>query len=286
MKVWSNVAAARVVVVVSVLETSLPLAAQVKVGGQTIEDRLLKVSKTLNEQAQIHRAAAEVLRGLQAESQQADAEFVNKRKALVEIKQAFEEEEEQDKSADVLATRELAEVARKKSREARDKVVERLKQQPDYEADYQAATKAHTDNLSHREAAFSRGRQATGGHDGTNQRRGRKSRAFGLGETGIRAGNSASQGRQAGSCETRTNDDSDGAFDSVASQPARGTDAAAANANYGAGIAARNGAGQQKPPQSQSRQCSNCQFWVSVTAEPGERGQLCGVTWGGRRERE
>lgn len=103
---------------------------------------MLKVSKTLNEQARIYRAAAEVLRGLQAESQQADAELVSQRKGLAKIKQTLEEE--QEKSAEVLAARELAEVARQESREARDKLVEKLKQQPDY----QAAAKAHADNLS------------------------------------------------------------------------------------------------------------------------------------------
>ena len=315
MRVWPIVA------VVVVLATGLPLAAQVKVGGKYLEERLIDVSKDLNDQARIYRAAAEVLRGLQAASQQADAELASHRKALAEVKQTVEEEH--GKSAEMLAARELAEVARQESREARDKVVEKQKQQPDY----QAAAKAHADILSRQKQSLDANTDAATRREAARQLSESANRLRSLEDAAVandpaalaakqrsqdadkqlaatvgRSKNAAEKDPRLASAKlgfVRSTEKAKAAKQEVAkldwtmAPMARSIQALLKEQgqlmeriqlqNNGAGVAARNAAGQQKPRTYQSQKCSNCQFWVSVTAEPGQRCPFCGVTWGGRK---
>lgn len=314
MRVWPIVA------VVVVLATGLPLAAQVKVGVQSLDEQLDKVSTTLNEQSQIYRAAAEKRRDLQAVSQQADAELLRDRKALAEVKQTVEEEH--GKSAAVLAARELAEVARQESSEARDQVVEKQKQQ----SGYQAAAKAHADNLSRQKQSLDAKIDAATRREAARQLSESANRLRSLEDAAIAndpAARAAKQRSQAadkqlaatvGQSKDAVEKDSRLASAKLgfvrSAQQAKAAKQEVAKLdqkmapmarsiqsllneqsklmqrmrlqNNGAGVAARNSNGQSNTRQYHSQQCSKCQFWVSVTAEPGQRCPFCGVTWGGR----
>lgn len=314
MRVWPIVA------VVVVLATGLPLPAQVKVGVQSLDEQLDKVSTALNEQAQSYRTAAEKRRDLQAVSQQADAELLRDRKALAEVKQTVEEE--YGKSAEVLAARELSEVARQEYSEARDKVVEKQKQQPSY----QAAAKVHADNLSKQKQSLDAKLDATARREAARQLNESANRLRSLEDAAVAndpAARAAKQRSQeadkqlaAAVAQSKNAAEKDPRMASAKLGFVRSTQQAKAAKqelakldqtmapmvrsiqsllneqsklmqrmrlqDNGTGVASRNGAGQTQTRRYQSQQCSKCNFWVSVTAEPGQRCPFCGVTWGGR----